>query len=114
MTLLVDGVEEARPFFSAPEADGASLAQLALPEARRGLQALLDRLPLPGHPFSPEQAQQLLSEASATAEVRKGVLMKSLRAALLGRLQGPDLVTSWRLLHASGADRQRMAAILQG
>jgi glutamyl-tRNA synthetase len=112
LTLLVDGVTEARPFFSTPEADAAALAQLALPEARRALQALLDHLS-PDR-FDQEQAQQMLTAASAAAEVKKGVLMKSLRAALLGRLQGPDLVTTWRLLHAVGADRQRITAGLQG
>jgi glutamyl-tRNA synthetase len=40
--------------------------------------------------------------------VKKGVLMKSLRAALLGSLQGPDLISSWRLLHALGEDRSRL------
>jgi glutamyl-tRNA synthetase len=44
--------------------------------------------------------------------VKKGVLMKSLRAALLGSLQGPDLVTTWRLLHASGEDQARLAQAL--
>jgi glutamyl-tRNA synthetase len=43
--------------------------------------------------------------------VKKGVLMKSLRAALLGSLQGPDLISSWRLLHALGEDRPRLAAV---
>jgi glutamyl-tRNA synthetase len=40
--------------------------------------------------------------------VKKGVLMKSLRAALLGRLQGPDLITTWALLARLGKDRQRL------
>jgi glutamyl-tRNA synthetase len=38
--------------------------------------------------------------------------MKGLRAALLGSLQGPDLLTTWRLLHRAGADRERIAAAL--
>jgi glutamyl-tRNA synthetase len=38
--------------------------------------------------------------------------MKSLRAALLGSLQGPDLLASWQLLHQIGEDRQRLAAAL--
>ena len=38
--------------------------------------------------------------------------MKSLRAALLGRLQGPDLLTTWRLLHRLGEDRRRIDAVL--
>jgi glutamyl-tRNA synthetase len=38
--------------------------------------------------------------------------MKSLRAALLGSLQGPDLVGSWLLLHRSCVDRPRLEKAL--
>lgn len=34
--------------------------------------------------------------------------MKSMRAALLGRLQGPDLIETWLLLNSSGDDRIRL------
>ena len=65
--------------------------------------------------LSVEQAKSLLAEAASAAGVKKGVLMKSLRAGLLGSLQGPDLITTWRLLHASGEDRTRlMLAVAQG
>jgi glutamyl-tRNA synthetase len=60
-----------------------------------------------------EGAQALLTEAAAAAGVKKGVLMKSLRAALLGSLQGPDLISSWRLLHALGEDRPRLERAIQ-
>ena len=53
--------------------------------------------------------------ATIRIAISKGVLMKSLRAGLLGSLQGPDLITTWRLLHASGEDRTRlMLAVAQG
>lgn len=48
----------------------------------------------------------------APAVVKKGVLMKTLRAALLGSLQGPDLLTTWLLLQPSGEARQRIARSL--
>ena len=47
-------------------------------------------------------------EAVAAAGVKKGVLMKTLRAALLGSLQGPDLLTTWLLLQPSGEARGRI------
>ena len=34
--------------------------------------------------------------------------MKSLRAALLGRLQGPDLITTWSLLARISQDLPRL------
>jgi glutamyl-tRNA synthetase len=38
--------------------------------------------------------------------------MKSLRAALLGSLQGPDLMETWLLLHRIGADLSRIRRCL--
>jgi glutamyl-tRNA synthetase len=108
LTLLADGVEQALPFFTRPEPDAAALAQLASDGVRPALATLLALLPEGGETLSAEQAQALLGQAASQAGVKKGVLMKSLRAALLGSLQGPDLVTTWRLLHPSGEDRLRL------
>ncbi|MEB3265375.1 MAG: glutamate--tRNA ligase [Cyanobacteriota bacterium] len=106
LTTLGDGVEQARPFFTDPGLDGPALHQLASPGAVAGLTALLERLPT--GPLDPEAAQALLADAVAAAGIKKGVLMKSLRAALLGSLQGPDLITTWRLLQARDQARPRM------
>jgi glutamyl-tRNA synthetase len=38
--------------------------------------------------------------------------MKSMRAALLGSLQGPDLLDTWLLLHRVGADLPRLRRCL--
>ncbi|MFL0738366.1 MAG: glutamate--tRNA ligase, partial [Prochlorococcus sp.] len=58
--------------------------------------------------FDKQQAQQLLTNAAQNAGVKKGVVMKSLRAALLGRLQGPDLITTWGLLARIREDLNRL------
>jgi glutamyl-tRNA synthetase len=110
LTLLADGVEQARPFFVSPELEQAASTQLAVEGARPALAALLERLP--PDELSAEQAQTLLSEAAATAGVKKGVVMKTMRAALLGSLQGPDLLTTWLLLHRRGIDRPRIERCL--
>jgi glutamyl-tRNA synthetase len=110
LSLLADGVEQARPFFTTPELQEAAVAQLASEGARPALAALLERLPEGA--LEADQAQALLGEACAAAEVKKGVIMKSLRAALLGSLQGPDLLATWLLLHRSGADRPRISRCL--
>ena len=44
--------------------------------------------------------------------MKKGVIMKSLRAALLGSLQGPDLVTTWQLLQRNGEALPRIQRCL--
>ena len=110
ITLLADGVEQARPFFSTPELDDAAKGQLDVDGARPALQALLTVLP--EAELSADQAQGLLGEAATTAGVKKGVIMKTMRAALLGSLQGPDLLTTWLLLHRRGLDRPRIQRCL--
>ncbi len=110
LSLLADGVDQAAPFFEAPEPDGAALALRSDPGSRGALTALLERLP--EGTLDAETAQGLLAEAATAAGVKKGVLMKGLRAALLGSLKGPDLLTTWLLLHRLGSDRERIAAAL--
>ena len=105
LVTLKDGVAQARPFFERPSRDAGAQQQLAADGARAALEAVLAQLPPAGQPLEP---QQLLGSAAASANVKKGVLMKSLRAALLGSLQGPDLVSSWVLLHAIDEDRPRL------
>ena len=109
LTLLADGVEQATPFFTTPELNEAAQAQLASDGARPALAALDAALAELGEgDLSADQAQALLGAAATSAGVKKGVIMKSLRAALLGSLQGPDLLTTWLLLHRSGDDRARL------
>ena len=106
LVTLKDGLEQARPFFERPELSEAALKQLELEGARPALKALLEQLP--EGPLSTDAAQELLGKAVAAAGVKKGVLMKTLRAALLGSLQGPDLLTTWLLLQPSGEARARI------
>jgi glutamyl-tRNA synthetase len=113
LTLLADGVEQAAPFFTTPELNDDARAQLESAGARPALTALAAALePLSGGALAADQAQTLLSEAATAAGVKKGVIMKSLRAALLGSLQGPDLLTTWLLLHRSGDDLLRIRRAL--
>ncbi len=113
LTLLNDGVDQARPFFVEPALEEDALKQLDQEGAKPCLQALLsilDQAPWPGD--SMDQAQEILKGAATSAGVKKGVLMKSLRAALLGRLQGPDLLTTWSLLATIGQDLPRLRRCL--
>ena len=110
LTRLSDGVEQAVPFFSRPQPDGAAQQQLALEGASAVLEALLKQLPV--GELEPAAAQALLGATAAAAGVKKGLVMKTLRAALLGSLQGPDLLTTWLLLHRTGEDRPRLEAAL--
>ena len=108
LTLLKDGIDQAAPFFSEPALESDALAQLEVDGARQlqALISLLDNDPWDG--LDPDRGKELLGAAVKEAGVKKGVLMKTLRGALLGRLQGPDLMTTWGLLARLGSDRQRL------
>ncbi|MFM1799570.1 MAG: hypothetical protein RLZZ117_1848 [Cyanobacteriota bacterium] len=111
LALLADGVAQAAPFFATPLPDDQAREALAKPEAQACLAALRGQLPS-GPTLPTAEAQELLAAAAASAGVKKGVVMKSLRAALLGSLQGPDLLASWQLLHRIGEDRLRLERAL--
>ena len=113
LTLLKDGVDQAAPFFVRPELEQDGRQQLDADGARSAIAELADRLDsAPWDGEDTERAQQLLGDAAKAAGVKKGVIMKSLRAALLGRLQGPDLITTWALLARIGEDRPRLRRCL--
>jgi len=110
LTRLVDGVSQAAPFFQRPALEGPAQEQLALEGAAPVVRSLLEGLPQ--GPLDGATAQELLAAAAAAAAVKKGMVMKTARAALLGSLQGPDLLTTWELLHRLGEDRTRLQAAL--
>ena len=113
LTLLQDGVEQARPFFELPPLEDDGIRQLGLEGARPAIQALAEALETaPWDGEDRDRAQQLLSDSAKTAGVKKGMIMKSLRAALLGRMQGPDLLTTWGLLARIGEDLPRLRRCL--
>ena len=45
--------------------------------------------------------------------VKKGILMKSLRVAFFGSLSGPDLIQSWELFSENKTDRSRIERCLK-
>ena len=88
----------------------AAQDQLSSDGASAALTALLDGLPADQAPLP--DAKALLDAAAGTAGVKKGVLMKSARAALLGSLQGPDLLSTLALLQRIGEARPRLKQAL--
>ncbi|MGB0561250.1 MAG: glutamate--tRNA ligase [Spirulinaceae cyanobacterium] len=62
--------------------------------------------------FTPELAKGIVKTVTKALGVKKGFVMKSLRAGLTGELQGPDLIGSWVLLHAKGQDEVRLKQAL--
>ncbi len=110
---LPDAVEEVRLLFGeAIRPNEKGLAQLQLEGVADILQAVLDALPAEPE-LSEAAAKEIVKQVTKAQDVKKGLVMKSLRAGLTGELQGPDLIQSWRLLHQQGWDRSRLQQAIQ-
>jgi glutamyl-tRNA synthetase len=84
----------------------AAAAHLQQPGVGPALQEILAGLP--SEPLTVEAAQALLDQTVKNQGVKKGLVMKALRAALTGALQGPDLMQSWLMLNQKGWDADRL------
>lgn len=80
------------------------LQQAGVGDALKAVLAVSEAAPLATEADAQAIVQQVVKEHG----FKKGLVMKSLRAALTGALQGPDLVQSWLLLHAKQQDRVRL------
>jgi glutamyl-tRNA synthetase len=109
LTRLTDAIEQSRFFFTetVEYADSAT-TQLKQEGVADLLQATLERLQAGATLDSVETAKGLVDDVVSTLGVKKGVMMKSLRAALMGDLQGPDLIESWLILHQRQFDQPRL------
>ncbi|MGK7940164.1 MAG: glutamate--tRNA ligase [Crocosphaera sp.] len=59
-----------------------------------------------------EEAKSIIKQVTKTFKVKKGLVMRSLRAGLMGELHGPDLIQSWLLLNNKGWDKSRLSQVL--
>lgn len=99
--LFVDAVECSDDAVEQLQKDGVSAALKSLAEGLSTLDA-----------FSADAAQGLIKQVVKDQGVKKGLVMRSLRAALTGDLKGPDLMESWLLLHQRGVDLSRLKEAL--
>jgi glutamyl-tRNA synthetase len=106
------GVEICRTFFSAnPTLSAEAIGQLGqegVKEILTSLQAGLQELP----ELDEDAAKSLLDRVTKERGVKKGVVMRSLRAALTGEVHGPDLIQSVILLHHHQLAIPRLTAAL--
>ncbi len=59
-----------------------------------------------------KDTKDIIKQITKTLGVKKGLVMKSLRAGLMGELKGPDLIQSWLLLNQKGWDKLRLQQAL--
>ncbi|MBF2080003.1 MAG: glutamate--tRNA ligase [Synechococcales cyanobacterium T60_A2020_003] len=86
----------------------AAAAHLQQEGIKAVLQAVLDELKAESAPLTEDSAKEIVNRATKATGVKKGLVMKSLRAGLTRSLQGPDLVQSWILLNHHHLDQARL------
>ncbi len=59
------------------------------------------------------KAEEILQRVTKAQKVKKGLVMRSLRAALTGDVHGPDLIQSWVLLAEKGLALPRLQTALK-
>ncbi|MEH2141505.1 glutamate--tRNA ligase [Nostoc sp.] len=108
LTRLVDAVAQSQLFFSDIEfSDEAStqLKQEGSTAVLEGIVTALENQPQ----LSEAAAQDIIKQVVKEQKVKKGLVMRSLRAALTGDVHGPDLIQSWLLLNQIGLDKSRLS-----
>ncbi len=113
LNTLQEAVSQAALFF-VPEVtlDSEATTQLAQPQSTEIIAAIASQLSQQTS-FSVELGQHLVQQTTKALGVKKGAVMRSLRAALTGAVHGPDLMVTWQILHLRGWDQSRLSAVLQ-
>jgi glutamyl-tRNA synthetase len=108
LTRLPEAVDMTRMFFTeSVEYTQDAIKQLQKEGATAVVQGILDALKNTEQ-FDTDKAQQLIKTVTKEKNVKKGLVMRSLRAALTGDVHGPDLMESWLLLNQQGKDEIRL------
>lgn len=109
---LKDAVEMSRLFFTKlvdySEEATAQLKQEGSATALQGILTALDNAEL-----TESSAQDIIKQVIKEKNVKKGLVMRSLRAGLTGDMHGPDLIQSWLILHQRNLDKLRLQQALE-
>jgi glutamyl-tRNA synthetase len=112
LTRLPEAVDMSRMLFTESVEFSAEAAdQMKKEGVAEVVQAILDALG--NYPkLTAQEAQEIIKTVTTEKKVKKGLVMRSLRAALTGDVHGPDLIESWVLLHQQGIDKTRLQQAL--
>ena len=113
MTLLKDSIDQSKPFFLIPSIQKEGQDFLENKDSKLSLKLILNYLINQNTiKLNKEKAKEIINEISKMHNIKKGILMKSLRVAFFGSLSGPDLIQSWELFAESKTDRTRIERCL--
>ena len=113
MTLLKDSIDQSKPFFLIPTIQKEGQDFLDNRDSKLSLKLVSNYLiEKDALTINKEKAKEIINEISKKHNIKKGILMKSLRVAFFGSLSGPDLIQSWELFAESKTDRTRIERCL--
>ncbi len=114
MNLLKDAIDQSKPFFLLPPIQKEGQDFLENNNSKAYLKLILDYLvELNTVKLDKENAREIINKISKMHNIKKGILMKSLRIAFFGCLSGPDLIQSWELLSENKSDISRIERCLK-
>jgi glutamyl-tRNA synthetase len=114
ITLLKDTIDQSKPFFSIPPIQQEGQDFLENKDSKASLKLILNYLIEQNFiTLDKKKAKEIINEISKMHNVKKGILMKSLRVAFFGSLSGPDLIQSWELFSESKTDISRIERCLK-
>ncbi|MBE9216851.1 glutamate--tRNA ligase [Plectonema cf. radiosum LEGE 06105] len=107
---LTEAVDIAKMFSTETvEFDSEAIEQLQKEGVKSALQAVITALDSQQlGQINASNAKDIVQQVVKEQNVKKGLLMRSLRAALTGEMNGPDLIESWVLLNQNGSDKLRL------
>lgn len=109
LTRLTDAVEMTKLFFTETvELSEEGTKQLQQEGSKAALEAIIAGLEAQPQ-LTEAAAQDIIKQVVKAQNVKKGLVMRSLRVALTGDVHGPDLIQSWLLLNQIGLDKPRLS-----
>ena len=110
--LLNDVLDQSKSFFELPMIEKEGEDFLKEHQVKDQLLDIINLLKITDKNININIAKEIVEQISRKYEIKKGILMKSLRIAFFGCLNGPDLIESWVLLSESGVDILRIERCL--
>ena len=108
LVTLRDGIDQAKSFFEEPIPDKNAAEHLKNDNSIEILNFIINQLRHSEWDGTDKSiAEELIKKTVSQTKSKKGIIMKTLRSALLGKIQGPDLIITWSLLAQISEDLPR-------
>ena len=113
ITVLKDVVDQSKPFFETSQFEPDAMQFLKNDEVKMSIKHIIEYLDSKNPEINQNSAKEALNSIAKEHNIKKGLVMRSLRVALFGSLKGPDLILSWELFALNGEDKKRVRKCLE-